>query len=277
MFATIGRTWELIKLSWRVLQQERKLVVFPILAAGALLVLALLMTGVGAGIGTLDRFGAQGEFGGSDVALLFVTYFLLTFVIVYFNAALIGSAMVRLAGGQPTLGDGLRLANQRLPQILGWALVSATVGMILQILRSQSRDNMLGQIALSLIGGVWAYLTFFVVPVLVAEKLGPLGAIRRSTSLFKRTWGEQVVANFGFGILGLVAALIGAVPAILVGMVYVPAGIAVGVVTIGLAVAVVNALEAIFKAALYGFVADGRVAEGFTRDSLQGAYGVRRY
>ncbi len=273
MFATFGRTWNLAKLSWGVLREDRKLVLFPVFAGVALLILAGLLSGVGQGLGTFERLGAeQPQPTGPDIALLAIAYFLLAFVIIYFNSALIGAAMVRLAGGTPTLGDGFRLANQRLPQILGWALISATVGLILQALRSQSRNNLFGQIAVSIVGGVWAYLTFFVVPLLVAEGMGPIAAIRRSGSLFKRTWGEQVVANFGFGILSFLAALIGAIPAVLVGTLSPAAGIAVGVVTVGAAIAVVNAMEAIFKAALYGFVADGQIGEGFTRESLEGAY-----
>lgn len=273
MFATLGRTWDLTKLSWRVLKKDRELVLFPVFAAVALLILAGLMSGIGASTGTLARLdGGTERLTAVDVVLLAVTYFLLAFVLIYFNAALIGAAMVRLGGGDPHLRDGFRLANQRLPQILGWALISATVGLILQALRNQSRDNFLGQIAISLVGGVWAYLTFFVVPVLVAEGIGPIAAIKRSGSLFKRTWGEQVAANFGFGLLSVGAALIGALPAVAVAAISVPAGIAVGVVTVGLGLAVVASLEAIFKSALYGYVADGRVAEGFTRESLEGAY-----
>ena len=278
MFQTIGRTWELIKMSWAVLKKDRELVLFPVMSTVALVILAGLMMGVGAGVGTVDRLADTGATE-VDIALLAVTYFLLAFVVIYFNSALIGAAMIRLAGGDPTVRDGLRMANKRLPQILGWALISATVGLILQVLRSQSRDNMLGQIVLSLVGGVWAYLTYFVVPIVVAEGLGPFAAIRSSGSLFKRTWGEQVTSNVGFGILGLVAALIGALPAILVAAVSLPVGIAVGVATVGLALAIVTALEGIFKAALYGYVADGRVPEDFTRDSLAGAYqsGARPY
>ncbi|MDE2990616.1 MAG: DUF6159 family protein [Chloroflexota bacterium] len=278
MFQTIGRTWELIKMSWAVLKKDRELVLFPVMSTVALVILAGLMMGVGASVGTVDRLSDTGATE-VDIALLAVTYFLLAFVVIYFNSALIGAAMIRLAGGDPTVRDGLRMANKRLPQILGWALISATVGLILQVLRSQSRDNMLGQIVLSLVGGVWAYLTYFVVPILVAEGLGPFAAIRSSGSLFKRTWGEQVTSNIGFGILGFVAALIGALPAILVATVSLPVGIAVGVATVGLALAIVTALEGIFKAALYGYVADGRVPEDFTRDSLAGAYqsGARPY
>ncbi len=273
MFQTIGRTWELIKMSWAVLKQDRELVLFPVMSAVALAILAGLMFGIGSSLGTMDRLAAaEPTAGEADIVLLAVTYFVLAFVVIYFNSALIGAAMIRLAGGDPTVGDGLRMANKRLPQILGWALISATVGLILQVLRNQSRDNMVAQIVLSLVGGVWAYLTYFVVPILVAEGLGPLASIRSSGSLFKRTWGEQVTSNVGFGILGVVAALIGALPAILVAAVSIPAGIAVGVVTVGLALAIVNTLEGIFKAALYGYVADGRVPEQFTRDSLAGAY-----
>ena len=273
MFATIGRTWELTKLSWGVLKKDRELLLFPVMSGLALLLLAGALTGVGAGIGTLDRLsGPDAQPGGGDIALLVVTYFLLAFVIIYFNAALIGAAMVRLGGDNPTLGDGFRLANRRLPQIVGWALISATVGLILQALRSQSRESMWGQIAISIVGGVWAYLTFFVVPILVAEGFGPIAAIKRSGSLFKRTWGEQVAANFGFGIVSFVAALVGAIPAVAVGAIYAPAGVAVGVVTVGAALVTVAALEAIFKAALYGYVADGRVAQGFSRNALENAY-----
>jgi len=273
MFATFGRTLELIKLSWGVLQSDRKLIAFPLLSGLAFLAFAGVMTGIGSGIGLLDRMGSEAGLALSDLGVLAITYFGLAFVIIYFNAALAGAAMVRLAGGQSTMSQGFQMANRRLPQIAGWALISATVGLILQVMRSNSRDNFLSQLVLSMIGGVWAYMTFFVVPVLVAENLGPVGAVKRSGSLFKRTWGEQMVANFGFGMVGLVAVVAAAVPAWVIAQVSMVAGIGVGVVTVGVAVATVATLETIFKSALYGFVADGRVADGFTEDTLAAAYG----
>ncbi|MBM4437579.1 MAG: hypothetical protein FJ029_10170 [Actinobacteria bacterium] len=273
MLGTFGRTWQLTKISWGVLRQDRKLLLFPIISVLALAALAGAMLGVAGGLGTVTRLESSAGVTAADIALLAITYFALAFIVIYFNAALIGAAMVRLAGGEVSLGDGFRLANQRLPQILGWALISATVGLILQALRNQARDSFLGQLAVSMVGGVWAYMAFFVVPVLVAEGVGPVGAIRRSGSLFKRTWGEQVTANFGFGLVGLGLVLVAAVPAALVGAVNAPAGVAVGVVTVGLALATVSCLEAIFKAALYGYVADAKVAEGFSREDLEGAYG----
>ena len=94
MFRSFGRTWELAKLSWGVLREDRKLVLFPIFSGVALLILAGLLSGVGQGLGTFERLGAeQPQPTGSDIALLAIAYFLLAFVIIYFNSALIGAAM----------------------------------------------------------------------------------------------------------------------------------------------------------------------------------------
>ena len=271
MFQTLERTIELTKMSWAVLKKDRELVLFPVMSTVALVILAGLVLGLEAGIGITERL-AESDASAVYVLLLALIYFALAFVVVYFNAALVGAAMIRLAGGNPTVGDGLRMANKRLPQILGWVLISATIGLILYVLRSQSRDNIVGQIVLSLVGGVWAYLTYFVVPILVAEGRGPIAAIRSSGSLFKRTWGEQVSSNIGFGLVAGLASAVGVCIALMVVSISVPLGIAVGVVTVGGALAIISTLEGIFKAALYGYVADGRVPDEFTQDSLAGAY-----
>ena len=133
MFQTFGRTWELIKMSWSVLKKDRELVLFPVISTIALGILAGLMFGVGSSLGTVDRLaaterGSSLALTGPDIVLLAVTYFALSFIIIYFNSALIGAAMVRLGGGDPNVADGLRLANKRLPQIAGWRSEERRVG-----------------------------------------------------------------------------------------------------------------------------------------------------
>ena len=140
----------------------------------------------------------------------------------------------------------------------------------LQLARSRT-DNMLGRIALSIVGGVWAYITFFVIPVLVSEGIGPIQAIKRSGSLFKQTWGQQFTASFGFGLVYFVAVLIAFLPAALLFAVSPILGIIVGVFTISIAIGTVQALEGIFKAALYEF-ANGETPLGFERSTLSSAY-----
>lgn len=278
MFATIGRTWSIMKICWGVLQKDRELLVFPLVSGIAMIALALLTFGVGSATGALDRAGSAagsqsaGAIQGADYALFAGIYFIGSFIVIYFNAALIGAAMIRIRGGDPSVWDGFAIANARLPQIIGWALISATIGLILRILRDRARNNIVGQIVLAVVGGIWGYLTFMVIPILIVDNVGPIEGIKRSGRLFKRTWGEQVTANFGFGLISFAAIVVAAIPAILIGLVSPLAGIVLGVVTVGTVVVTVAALEGIFKAALYEYVVEDVVAEDFSSELLGGAF-----
>jgi hypothetical protein len=192
------------------------------------------------------------------------------FVVIFFNSALIASALHRLSGGDPDIRWGLSAASRHIPAILGWAIVAATVGLILQAIRDRT-DNAIGRIVVSLVGGAWAYVTFFVIPVLVNEGLGPIAAIRRSSGLFRQTWGRQVTASFGFGLVYLVAMLIAFLPAALVFSIEPIAGIVLGVVLMAIAIGTVSAVEGIFKAALYRFAIGDQSAE-FDAGTLRAAY-----
>jgi hypothetical protein len=104
-----------------------------------------------------------------------------------------------LEGRRPTIGDGLRFAWSRIWHIIGWTLITATVTFILQMI--QSRTGAVGKIIFGIIGFAWTVLTYFVVPVLVFEGVGPIEAIRRSKDILRRTWGESLIANFSIGII----------------------------------------------------------------------------
>ena len=275
MFRTIGHTFELMKMSWGVLQKDRELILFPILSGIGLIVMLGMFLGVAAGTGTLDRLDAASEVGTDaaepvDYLLALALYAGSSFVVIFFNAALIAAALERLRGGDPNIGSGLRAAASHLPAIIGWALIAGTVGLLLQMLRNRT-DNMIARIAIGLVGGAWAYMTFFVVPVLVSEGMGPIGAIKRSGSLFRATWGRQAASSFGFGIVYILAMLIAVVPAVLLAMVTPIAGIALGAITIPVAIGTVQAMEGIFKAALYEF-ALGESPLEFDRNTLSSAY-----
>ena len=277
MFRTIGHTFELMKMSWSVLMKDRELILFPIMSAVGVVVVIGLFLGVAAGTGTMDRLdtalgsGTNEDTQPVDYLLAIALYASTTFVVIFFNTALVAAALERLRGGDPNISSGLRAASSHLPAILGWALIAATVGLILQILRDRMENNFLGQIVIGMIGGVWAYMTFFVVPILVAEGLGPIAAIKRSSGLFQRTWGRQVASSFGFGLVYVIAVLIAFVPAAALFAVSPLVGIVVGAVTIPLAMGTVQAMEGIFKAALYEF-ALGESPLEFDRGTLSGAY-----
>ena len=145
--------------------------------------------------------------------LLFAFYVVNYFVIVFFNSALIACAIIRFKGGNPTIGNGFSAAFSRMPQILGWALVAATVGLILKII--ESRSEKLGALVAGLLGMAWSAVTYFVVPVIVVEQAGPVQAGRRSLDILKKTWGEALTANFGIGFIVFLASLAGIIPLVL--------------------------------------------------------------
>lgn len=291
MFARWGRSWELVKASWAVLRSDKELVIFPIISAvGCFLVsltffIPLLLTGA------FDKMGRSGSggVGLGQLILMFLFYFVTYTVIIFCSSALVGAALIRLDGGNPTLSDGLKIAQSRMPQILGYALISATVGLVLQLLGNAARNNknivmaIIGQIVVGLLGTVWSVATFLAVPVLVVEGVGPIEAVKRSTALLKKTWGEQIMGDlsiggiFGLMIFGviLLAMLLGFVfvsvnaPAlvILVIVVAVAAIIALSVVS--------SALSAIFRAALYQYAHDGKTSTFFSPDMIQGAFKVK--
>jgi uncharacterized membrane protein len=274
MFATIGHTFGLMKMSWRVLMKDRELIWFPIMAGAILLVVVGIAAAIGASTGTFDRLendsanGQQANAG--DIILGVVLYTIATFVIIFFNSALIAAALERLRGGDPSVSSGFRAALAHIHTIAVWALIAATVGLILQMLRSRT-DSFIGRIAIALVGGAWAYMTFFVVPVLVTEGIGPIEAIKRSGSLFRRTWGQQAVSGFGFGIVYIGAALVALLPSILLFAIMPVLGVIVAVPLFAIAIGTVMALEGIFKAALFEFANDRNPLE-FDRQTLSSAY-----
>lgn len=287
MFATIGRTWGLVKSSWGVLQKDRELLLFPVFSMLAVAVLVAVFGAVAYATGSLDRLsgamnGNNTATAGSgtsinvfDIALYVVGVVAGYFAVIFFNSALIAAALQRLRGGDPTVRSGLAAVTPHILNILGWAIIAASVGLILQAIRSRT-DNFLGRLMLSLVGGIWAYMTFFVVPILVVRGESPVSAIKSSAGLFKRSWGEQATSNIGFGLFYVLAALVAFAPAALLFALSPVAGIVAGVVLLFFALAVVSALEGIFKAALFEFVAEGRVGEGFAQGELATAY-QRRY
>jgi hypothetical protein len=205
--------------------------------------------------------------------VLFVFYVCNYFVVVFFNSAIVACATLRMSGGNPTLGDGFRAASSRLPVIAGWALVSATVGLILRVI--EDRSDKVGRFVAGLLGAAWTVVSFLVIPILVVENKNPFAALKDSTALLKKTWGEQVVGNFSFGLIFFVLMLVAAVPVVLAlfsgSMVAIIVSIALAVAYLIVLALVQSALQSIFQAALFLYARDGQVPEGFEADLLGNA------
>lgn len=256
----IGRGWQLAKMSLRVIRKDKEILLFPLLSGiMTILILASFFVGVFFTSGFTDA--NQWMF----YVFFLIFYFVSFFISIFFNAAVIGCATIRMNGGDPVFADGIRTAMNNIKQILFWALFAATVGLILRAI--QERVGFIGKIVVGALGAAFTIATYFVVPVLIYEKLGPWGSLKRSVSILKNTWGEALVGNLGLGAIFFLLGLLGLVP-IIVGVAF----MSVWPIVVGIVIAVVywlilglvfSAAQSVLVAALYRYATTGKVSEDF--------------
>ncbi len=268
---------ELFKASWAMIRQDKELLALPVISGIASLVTVALfalplMASAGLSVGSLGD-GATAEAGPVTYVLGFLLYVVLAFITVFFNSALVHGANVRMSGGDPTLGSALGGATSRIGRILPWAIVSATVSLVIR--QIQERAGILGSI-LGFLGGLaWAAVTFLVLPILVIENVGVGQAVKRSGGLLRSAWGESLAGHLGMGLIGFVASL----PFIVVGAIGVLSGSTVVVVpalviaVLGLlTVAVVmSALSVVYQTALYRY-AVGQPVSAYRPELMASAF-----
>jgi hypothetical protein len=279
MFDRFQRSYALVKASATVLRQDTHLLVFPLISGIASLMVVLCFALPIFGLQAFDGMDGNGAMAYSTAFAFYVVQY---FVMFYFNVALVGATMMRLDGGAPTVKDGLRIANGRLGAILGYAVIAATVGMILRAI--QERVGFLGRIIVGMLGVGWTVATFLVVPVLVARDKGPIESIKDSASLLKQTWGENVIGQVGMSLFFTVmflALVIGGVSLMALavasgsGVLMVLVAIAFVVLVLG-SFLVQSALSGIYSAALYRYAANGETGLGFENGALQSAFAPKQ-
>jgi hypothetical protein len=276
MFKAMRRGWSIAAASWDVLARYPRLIILPLIAAIAMI--AAFATVFAAVVVLNGGFEQAGQFVehvhrfweahriAAGAGLGIVGWVLTTFSL-YVNAALIFCVLRCFAGHEPSIRDGLTASFARLPQIVGWAFVSVVMGFVTSFIQDTLKEKLgfLGNLLGGLIDFAWAVVTYFVLPVLVVEGLGPVAAIKRSSALMRQTWGETATGSVGLGALGFAAA----VPA----MIFIAAGVAMasatgigGLAAVFFAIAIVylmavslvmGTLGAIFRAGLYVYATTG--------------------
>lgn len=263
-FATIGRGWEMSKLSMSVVKKDPELMVYMIFAG--VMSLACL---IGMSIPQLFEMewavNADGSFTGAYLGFTFIAYMVLSIVVVFWNCAIVANANIRLTGGDPKFADGVNAALKRLPIIILWGIIAGTVGLILKFLegaaRSSENDAMKMVAAIiHFIGGLaWWFMTFFMLPHLILEGKSIGDALKSSRAMFGGTWGENITSGLGIGLVTFLFAI--PIIGLTIGMTIVagPFGLLLGAVLFGLLIAWANAAEQVAVVALYRFSKDGQM------------------
>ena len=286
-----ARSWRLTKMSFSVIKQDKEMLLFPLLAGIFSILFAVVLiypTIIVAFLqqGAVDD-GAELVLNVVDYAILFVTYLGLSFIATFFSVCVVYTTKVRFSGGDATFMDSIGFALTKLHLIFAWAMVSATVGMLLRALdHAAERAGAIGRIVIAIItailGLVWSLITIFVVPAMVYEDLGPIEAIKKSVATLKQTWGESLVRHYGLGLMQFLLTLVGvlisvALFALLSGMGTVGGAIAIGffVLYFLALVLVFQVAHTVFNTALYVYANAGGAPGGFDEDVLQGAFRLR--
>lgn len=278
MLERFRRGRELGRAAMSVLTGNPRLVVFPVISGLALLVLT-------AAIGTpilLVAADDQSVISTFQLVLMILGglawYFGCAFVIVFCNAAMISCAWESFDGGRVSLASGFAAAARRLPQILGWSALASTIGLVFRVLDGLSdKIGLLGQIIDGLAQGAWSVVTYFVLPVVVAEGVGPIDAVKRSSAILRKTWGETVGGSVGIGLrLGLFfLPLIGIVAVLSTGFgghtVQIALGVFAGLYALAF-VAAVAAAGSILRAGLYRYATTGAPSGPMSPQLLQSAF-----
>lgn len=214
------------------------------------------------------------KIGPAGYALMALYYLVSYFVVIFFNVGLACCTHATLRGERPTFGDGIRFAAARLPAILGWTVVSATVGTALRFIGE--RTGVIGQIVTSILGAAWNIVTYLVIPVLAVEGKGPVDAVKESTGLLKRTWGEQLIGNGGVSLVFGMAMLLPIVPLIAVvftGITALIVTVAVLSVLYWLVLGILaSSVAGVYQTALYVYATTGTPPSGFDAGYLTSAF-----
>ena len=273
-FSTIGRGWEMSKLSMGVVKKDPELLVYMIVA-GLMSLACLVGMALPQFLEMAWAVNPDGSFTSAYLGFTFVAYMVLSIVVVFWNCAIIANANIRLTGGDPSFADGFNAAVQKLPIIILWGIIAGTVGLLLKALEGAARssENSANQalaMVIHLVGGfAWWVMTFFMLPHLIIEGKGLGEALKSSKSTFFGTWGENITSGLGIGLVGFLIAIPLVILTLALTTALGPAGLLVGAIGFGLLLAWVNAAEQVAVVALYRFATDGKMPKLYRDAGMQ--------
>jgi len=247
----LSNGWRISMNSFKVLKENKQLIIFPLLSGlSMLLIMGSFAVAVLASNGWNVENIEEPTSSISYYLYTFIFYVVNYFVVVFFNMALIHCSRLYFHGEEVTIEKGLKFSMSRIGAIFSWALLAGTVGMILRLIQQEA--GWLGKIITGLIGIVWSIATFFVVPVIAYENVGPIDAVKRSSKLMKEKWGESLAATFSFGLINFLAFIVVGLPLYFIGSLIHPiAGIALAILGMFIVAAILGAAQTIFVSAVY--------------------------
>lgn len=264
--------------TFRFFWADREMFWVPLIALIAqLFILGVALFTVCIPAGMFAEGGENVTLKASEYGFLFVFYIISAFVLAFSQAVITHIVYTRIHGGDATLSDGIKVASANTASLFVWACITSTVGILLRSIAE--RSQLLTKVLVAIVGTMWSVLTYFVVPAIVIDKKSPFSAISHSGSVFKRTWGETLIANISLGLVFvafffvIIFALIGFMFLVNMsaGAIVMAGGILVVVVIIASLLSAV--LESVLRTLLYVYASENIVPQNFNRELLESMLG----
>jgi len=249
-FDRLENGWKLTVSSFKILKANKQLIIFPLFSGICLMLIigSFVVASIASNGWDLENTGELNSV--QYYALIFLFYVVNYFIVVFFNMALIHCTRSYFRGEEVSVNAGLQFSVSRIGAIFSWAVFAATIGLILRAI--QENSGIIGKIITGIIGIVWSVATFFVVPVIAYENLGPIGAFKRSSQMMKEKWGQSLAAGFSFGVIQFLAFLVIGLPLFFLGnTINVFFGVALAFAVVFIIMAILSAAQTIFISAVY--------------------------
>ena len=269
-FDRLSNGWTLAMNSFKVLKENKQLIIFPVLSGISLVLImgSFVLVFLSANGWSFENAEDSGTIG--NYLYLFLFYLVNYFIVVFFNMALIHCTRLYFRGEEVSINAGLRFSLSRIGTIFSWSVFAAIVGTILRIIQEES--GIIGKIITGIIGIVWNIATFFVIPVIAYEDLGPIAAFKRSSQLMKQKWGESLGATFSFGLIQFLAMIVLVIPLFFIGNLIHPiGGIALAIMGVFIIATIFSAAQTIFVSAVYHNITDEPVKH-FNQQMIDGLF-----
>ena len=248
----MSRGWEMTKLSFAVIKQNKSLLMFPVISGiSMILILSIII----AGFWFIPELAEAPQW--VFIILGFLIYVMLFFISYYFQAGLVACAYATMEGETPSMGYGMKKANTVIGKLFAWAIISAIIGMILQAIEKRA------PFVSRLIGAAWGIATYFVVPIIVFEDVGAWPSLKRSWQVLKGSWGEALTGTLVTTIIFFLLALL-FIPLIILAawMPGIPLTIIFALIAVGYLVFIMvlaSAVRTVLSTALYRYTTTGKI------------------
>jgi hypothetical protein len=202
---------------------------------------------------------------------------------VFFNVATVYTVKKRFDGGNATFFESIKFAFSKLHLIFAWSIISAIVGIILQVLENiAEKIGGIGEVVMKVIVGLlglgWGLISAFVIPGMVYHNKGPIVALKDSVHAIKKTWGESLIKYYGLGLVQFLMILVGVVLTIIFVVLTLSVPIlpliflVIGIIYIIAVITFFSIANSIFNTALYVYATTGKTPHGYKDDVLKHAF-----